>query len=242
MDIGRPSWKATWGATIENLNKGKDLLSPNNGAIKQRYQEKPKELTQLVAKFMASLLDEKQSAMDAQLVLDEIRKLFPVYGKDGQPMPLPASKFPTATYRSLLELISAKMMWQAGETWAVPGGNKEGSDKKPDYGVHGREESEEVGDHLIVQTAKDVSDLKTQIGKGISLKVSKYSGGLVRVVIHVSDSPVYQELKGLDHSGWQKLAQEQVTGMAATVTARMSMLVIIAGARAYQFTRKELGL
>jgi hypothetical protein len=243
MDTGRPSWQDTWGATIRSLihGGGNDLLSPNNRAVKPRYQEKP-ELAELAAAFVASLLDETKPAAHAQQVLDQIRLLFPVLDENKQPRPLPASKFPTATYRSLLELISAKMLWQMGETWAVPGSNKVGSDKKPDYEVYGRTASEEVADHLIVQTGMTASDLTTLIGKGITLKLAKYDGVAVRVVVHVSESPAYRALTDVGHDGWQKLVGKVVAGMEVGVTERLSMVVIIAGTEAHQFTRKQLGL
>ena len=238
MDPNRPSWATAWGDAIRSLidPDGKDLLSPRNGAVKPLFAKQP-QLADLAKAFAVSLLDETEPAGAAQQILDQIRLLFPVPDGAGGHRPLPASKFPTATYKCLLEFVSAKVLWQSGETWMLPGANKEGSELKPDYGVAG---TAEVADHVVAQLGDTPEALGTRIGSDVTAKLAKYQTQAVRVIVQVTESPAYAYLRGAGREDWRKLVGTALAGYQPEVLKPLSMVVIIAGGEAHQFTRDQL--
>ncbi|MFY1632269.1 hypothetical protein ACN27F_03110 [Solwaraspora sp. WMMB335] len=237
------SWNDVWGPTIKNLIEKNEVLGPKNNLMKNHL--KNENMRNLATKLVDTLIA-NDPAMAAQQVLDEMRKLLPVINQDTkEARPLPATTFPTNTYKQLLELVSAKMLWQNNATWIEPGSQKGGSALKPDYSFQGKQENEAAGDHVVVQNAKDSDALVTQIASNLSNKLTKYKDVLeVFVVIHVTECPAFDTLKNQDSSGWFKLmaapAVESLKNKG--ILDNFSYLVIIAGDKPHIFPRDNFNL
>lgn len=241
--VPQRDWKSVWGPTIKKLIEGNEVLGPKNNLMKDHLKDEA--MSNLAMSLVDTLIDNGQPAMAAQDVLDKMRRMLPVINQQTmKARPLPATKFPTNTYKQLLELVSAKMMWEKGTTWIEPGGQKGGSDLKPDYSVEGKQEKDAAGDHVVIQNAVDGDALIERIASDLSNKLAKYKDiPAVFVVIHVTECPAFGTLKAQDYNSWFKLVATAVDSVKGKdVLGNFSHLVIIAGDEPHIFPRGRFGL
>ena len=200
-------WAAAWRGAIEALRGPGGPLSAQNGAIalllNGRFKDQAINFGVKTQEFETSLLDPAADPSAARMKLDEIRSLF--RKPDAHPN---ASSFPTAAYTSLLEPISAKRLWQRGETSLHPDTGETSTDPaKPDYAVAGKHREEEVGDHVRVSNGKDAGEVQDQIIHQVTDKLATYSGRRVRVVVDASDKAAILDPKTIDADIQGKLSK-----------------------------------
>ncbi len=189
------TFSQAWGAQVRNLTgQAGGILNEQNGEWSRRFTGSKAEFAgktgnfkNLADQFVASLLDDNAPAGNARAVLTALRQLITRPG--GQ-----YTSFPTTINNCLLEYINAKLLWQAGTTWPLPGPGIDSAGKEPDYQVSGMPIDQACGDHIRAQSPKTPQDMTKEITKSLNEKLGTYQQPQVRVIIDASESSATQTI------------------------------------------------
>ncbi|TQM78488.1 hypothetical protein FHX81_0757 [Saccharothrix saharensis] len=205
-------WPGTWAREIRELDRGNNLLGPDNRILRRLRGDDPTKYTDHIRRFIASLADPAAPALDARDILYELRNeaRTPAHVRIAENQNSPVwggpSSLPTVLQNDLLELINAKLLWQSGDRRLHPWPFNEAA-KKPDYlvgddpaepaeGVGAQEfyeRAEEIGDHVRVTTTvsgeRGVDQVVNNFGRNVASKLSTYADkDRLRVIVDLHEN------------------------------------------------------
>lgn len=207
--IQREPWDEGWAAEIQTMTIGNRVLGKDNANYKQAAK-KYDGFADWVESFKEALL--RGTAAQARALVQQLAPQRDEKGRiagDGQDR-----KIPTAMISELYEMVSAKVLYAAGDHSLLPGSDVKSENKKgaanavlkPDYFLRGDNGSVgdlkggvvetdaaewtigRVGDHIRLAAPKTPKDVCTSVAVEALDKLTTYPQFMVSVVVDVTDS------------------------------------------------------